>query len=218
MASHEFRTPLSAIMSSVSLISKYPETFDQEKRLKHIDRVKNAVMGLTQILDDFLSIGKLEEGKVHINTAEGDLIPELHRVIHDMQSIAKKGQIIAWTGPQALTVQTDFSLVRNILLNLLSNAIKFSPEDRTIQLELIEQGETFQLIVTDKGIGISQDDQEHLFERFFRAKNAFNIQGTGLGLHIVLKYLELLNGNIQIESELNVGTTIRISIPTHINL
>jgi PAS domain S-box-containing protein len=213
MASHEFRTPLSAIMSSVSLIGKYPEASDQDKRIKHIDRVKNAVIGLTQILDDFLSIGKLEEGKVHLHLNEGDVVAEAQRVMQEIQPICKSGQHIVWEGPKELFAWTDFSLIRNILFNLLSNAIKFSPEGRPIRLCIQPLSDRFRILVVDEGIGISKEDQEHLFERFFRAKNAFNIQGTGLGLHIVLKYLELLQGQITIESELNSGTTIQIEIP-----
>lgn len=213
MASHEFRTPLSAIMSSVALIGKYPETSDQDKRIKHIERVKHAVMGLTQILDDFLSIGKLEEGKVHLHVTNGDVVMEAQQVIQEMLPLCKSGQLIEWHGPESLIAHTDFSLVRNILINLLSNAIKFSSEGKMIQVHVLSLENRFRIAVVDEGIGISEEDQEHLFERFFRAKNAFNIQGTGLGLHIVMKYLELVQGTIQIRSVLNAGTTIEIEIP-----
>lgn len=213
MASHEFRTPLSTILSSVSLISKYTDSDEQDKRDKHINRIKNAVNGLTEILNDFLSIGKLEEGKIKAHLAEHDACTIIHEVISEMSPLCKQGQVIEFDGEEECHIVLDKQMLRNVMFNLLSNAIKFSPENSKIRVSGAQDTESIEIRVSDSGIGISEEDQANLFERFFRARNAFNIQGTGLGLHIVSKYLELLNGSIQCQSELDKGTTFIVRIP-----
>lgn len=213
MASHEFRTPLSTIMSSVSLIGKYPKEEDQEKREKHINRIKNAVSGLTEILNDFLSIGKLEEGKIIANLATHDINALIDEVITEIQPICKVGQVITFTDGTPLNLMVDKQMIRNVMFNLLSNAIKFSPEDSEIQVVTGKADDHVVISVADHGIGISDEDKLNLFERFFRGRNVSNIQGTGLGLHIVAKYLELLNGDISFTSELGIGTTFTFRIP-----
>ncbi|HEY8404958.1 MAG TPA: PAS domain-containing sensor histidine kinase [Flavobacteriales bacterium] len=213
MASHEFRTPLSSVLSSVSLIAKYNKEEDQEKREKHIHRIKKAVHNLTEILNDFLSIGKLEEGRVKANLIEHDICEIVQDVVAEMNGLVRAGQVIEVNHTGACAFVLDGQMFRNILINLLANAIKFSPENTTIHLntKLDEQG--LHLEVIDHGLGISEEDQKHLFTRFFRGKNVTNIEGTGLGLNIVAKYLELLNGTIQCKSQLDKGTTFTIFIP-----
>jgi signal transduction histidine kinase len=130
-----------------------------------------------------------------------------------MQVNSKPGQTIEFTHTGNNDVLIDERLLKNICVNLLSNAIKFSPENSIIKIACIISENDFILSIKDNGIGISEEDKQHLFERFFRAKNAFNIQGTGLGLHIVGKYLELMNGTIEIESGLNKGSVFTIHIP-----
>lgn len=216
MASHEFRTPLSTILSSAFLLSKYQKTEEQEKRDKHIQRIKNAVADMKGILEDFLSLGKLEEGSIKARVEElscGDIIHEIEEVIIGLQQISKKAQKIHFSHSGEGLVFTDINLIKNILLNLGSNAIKFSGENSNIWISFTKNDEEILLTIKDEGIGISEEDKQHLFERFFRAKNAANIQGTGLGLHIVARYIELLHGNIQMESELNKGTSFYIHIP-----
>ena len=124
-----------------------------------------------------------------------------------MQVQVKQGQKIIYTHSGDEEIILDQSLLRNILFNLLSNAIKFSHADGLITLATENAGNCFRITIEDSGIGISEEDQVHLFERFFRASNVTNIQGTGLGLHIVAKYVELLNGTITWKSELEKGTT-----------
>lgn len=213
MASHEFRTPLSTILSSATLISKYIQETEQDKRDKHINRIKNAVNSLTEILNDFLSIGKLEEGKVTIRTVETDVCMVIEDVISEMQAISKNGQVITFQHDEHCVMNIDKHIFRNILINLLSNAIKFSPENSFIDVEGRKADQHIEISVTDHGMGIPEEDQKHLFERFFRGGNAQNVQGTGLGLNIILKYLELLNGSIRFTSELEKGTTFTISLP-----
>ncbi len=216
LASHEFRTPLSTILSSASLIGKYVRQEDDPKRQKHVDRIKEAVSNMRDILEDFLSLGKLEEGQIDVNMehlSNEMLKEELLRVVSSMDQLRKPGQKIIFECTVGEDVRVDKKLMANILSNLLSNAIKFSPENSSILLKCEKRNGAFHFAVKDSGIGISAADQEHLFERFFRAQNASNIQGTGLGLNIVSKYLELMGGTIRCESTLNEGTTFLIEIP-----
>jgi len=216
LASHEFRTPLSTILSSASLIGKYVKEEDDHKRQKHVDRIKEAVSNMRDILEDFLSLGKLEEGQIDVKMellSNEMLKEELLRVVNNMEQLRKPGQKIIFECTVDKDIRIDKKLMGNILSNLLSNAIKFSPENSSILLKCEKGDGGFHFIVKDSGIGISTEDQEHLFERFFRAQNASNIQGTGLGLNIVSKYLELMDGTIKCESILNEGTTFLIEIP-----
>lgn len=207
MASHEFRTPLSTILSSVSLLSKYTQSSDQDKRDKHIMRIQSSVNNLTDILNEFLSLGKIEEGKIQQHVSEFNLKEQLYLMIQEMQPILKNGQKISYQHHGIVHVKMDLSLLRNIMINLLSNAIKFSSEGSMIwTVSDINANGMLTIQVKDQGIGIPDEDKKHLFERFFRAKNATNIQGTGLGLHIVSKYVELMGGSIEVESEWNQGT------------
>jgi len=215
MASHEFRTPLATIMSSLSLVIKYAEKGDAEKQQKHTQRIKSAIAHMTDILNDVLSVSKLEEGKIIITPEEFELPEFVSLVIQELQSLAKQGQHIAYTHNGEAIVCLDKKIVRIILFNLVSNAIKFSNEDQWIHVSTQVTDKQISIQVKDEGIGISAEDKEHLFERFFRAHNATNIQGTGLGLNIITKYLEIMSGDIQVESELGAGSTFIIHIPNN---
>lgn len=211
MASHEFRTPLSTILSSASLVSKYIKEEEQEKRDKHINRIKSAVYNLTDILNDFLSIGKIEDGKVMAHFALFNIKELITTVCNEIAGIVKTGQQITYHHRGGQMGQLDPSLLRNVMINLLSNAIKFSPENGKIEVNSELNDTHILLKVKDSGIGISEEDKDHLFERFFRGANVTNIQGTGLGLHIVERYVELMNGNIDYKSELEKGTSFTIT-------
>jgi PAS domain S-box-containing protein len=212
MASHEFRTPLSTVLSSASLLAKYTQGEEQEKRDRHIQRIKSSVHNLTDILNEFLSIGKIEDGKVVTHYSSFNVQELLASICSELQGIAKKEQQIIYQHTGDTNVCLDITLLRNIFINLLSNAIKFSAEDGVIEVTSSVDAHNIVLEVTDHGMGISKEDQDHLFERFFRAKNATNIQGTGLGLHIVGKYVELMEGQIVCKSELEKGTTFTITL------
>lgn len=213
MASHEFRTPLTTVLSSASLLSKYTTAEDQEKRDKHIQRIKNSVNNLNDILEDFLSLGKLNEGRVDTKSEKVNLNDILADTVVEMKAISKKGHQFIIDCAGDCDAFTDKKLFRNILINLISNAIKFSEEGKTITIKGKTDGDKTIISVADQGIGISEEDQEHLFSSFFRAANAANIQGTGLGLHIVKRYVDLLGGGVALQSELNKGTTVTFSIP-----
>lgn len=221
MASHEFRTPLSSIVSSASLIGKYQQTEQQEKRDKHINRIKKSVANLTTILNDFLSVDKLESGALEVNIAPVNLDELMEECIDEVRVVRKQGQTFRYSNLQALNnVQTDRKLLKNITLNLLSNASKYSGEDQAVELTIQKLDSSWQLRVRDHGIGIPEEEQEQLFGRFFRAKNAVNIQGTGLGLSIVKKYTEILNGSVCFESHTHeqagseeTGTLFIVELP-----
>jgi PAS domain S-box-containing protein len=214
MASHEFRTPLSTILSSASLVAKYTQADEQNKRDKHIQRIRSAVSNLTDILNEFLSIGRMEEGKIQANFSIFNIKEQVQLVCNEMQSILKPGQQIRIRHEGNQMVNLDLSLLRNVFINLISNALKFSPENSYIDVETEVNADRISISIRDYGIGISEDDKKHLFERFFRGKNVMNIQGTGLGLHIVSKYVELMNGQIEAQSELEKGTKFIITFAT----
>ena len=215
MASHEFRTPLTTVLSSASLLSKYTTAADQEKREKHIQRIKNSVNNLNDILEDFLSLGKLNEGRVDKKVEKLNLKEILSDTLEEMKAMLKKGQHFELDCDGNCDALTDKKLFRNILINLVSNAIKFSDVGKTIIITGKAEGDKATVSVADQGIGISKEDQEHLFSSFFRAANATNIQGTGLGLHIVKRYVDLLEGEVILQSELNKGTTVTFTIPVN---
>ncbi len=217
MASHEFRTPLSTVLSSASLLSKYTKTEEQEKRNRHIDKIKGSVKHLNDLLEDFLSLGKLDEGKVGTVWHDINLRETLQDTIDEMKGLVKANQQILYIHMGNEEICSDKKLIKNIIINLVSNAIKFSEEHATIHVNSTVKEDLAQVSVRDEGIGISEDDQHHLFTSFFRGKNAINIQGTGLGLHIVKRYLDLLGGEVFIKSELGRGTTITFTIPVKPN-
>jgi signal transduction histidine kinase len=217
MASHEFRTPLSTVLSSISLLAKYNTTEDQPKRDKHIDRIKSSVKTLTDILNEFLSLGKIEEGKVEVRPALFDISEFINGITNEMNVLLKAGQEINYEHSGNTSTYTDNSLLKHVLINLISNAIKFSPENARIMISCKVDNENTTIKITDQGMGIPIADQVHLFERFFRATNATNIQGTGLGLHIVGRYIEILEGSISYESQLEKGSTFKIVLPSSLN-
>lgn len=219
MASHEFRTPLSTILSSAELIGAYNDGGQDEKRGKHIVRIRSAVNNLTSILNDFLSLSKLEEGKVLSQPVEFVFNDFCNDLLEDILPILKPGQkVISPTDNLKTVLFLDHKLLKNILLNLFSNAIKYSEQDKQIYFDFSMDEKWLYFSIRDEGIGIPSEEQEHLFTRFFRAHNVENIQGTGLGLTIVKRYLELMDGSIHFESHLGVGTIFNISLPRILSL
>lgn len=211
MASHEFRTPLSAILSSASLAGKYTGGDQQDKRDKHLERIKSSVRNLIDILNDFLSVDKLEEGKVEIDKGDIDLVEFIEDIITELDGMKKNGQVIRYTHQGRRHVVTDKKIIRNVMLNLLSNAIKYSEKD--VDLKSEASNGKLRITVRDRGIGIPEDQQENVFGRFFRASNASAIQGTGLGLNIVKHYVSLLSGSIMFTSKQGDGTTFIAEFP-----
>ncbi len=213
MASHEFRTPLSGILSSVTLISKYSSADDEEKRNKHIQTIKSSVHNLTSILNDFLSLDKLEKGKIEYHPTHFNVVEFCKEILSELQNLCKKGQHLHYLPPPEKEVFLDKQLLRSILINLLSNAIKYSDEEKEIYFSSELEDSKIVFTIRDQGIGIPELEQKHLFETFFRATNASAIQGTGLGLNIVKRCLHLMDGNIDFSSTIGKGSTFRVTLP-----
>ncbi len=214
MASHEFRTPLSTIMSSVSLINTYINKGKLEGTEKHIKRIKNSVKGLTSILNDFLSTDKLESRKVDPNLTTFDYSIFKTDITEELQALCKLDQTIIFSvNLENKKINTDQDIIKNILYNLVSNAIKYSKEGQEILINSAIYKDELVIEVLDFGIGIPENEQKNLFNKFFRAKNTVNIKGTGLGLNIVKSYLDLLKGNITFDSKENIGTSFIVKIP-----
>lgn len=214
MASHEFRTPLSAVQLSASLIEKYAQPFDNPNIRKHVGKIKNAVGNLTTILNDFLSLEKLEAGRVEASCTRFDLVKLAEEITEELQVVAKQNQNIIYqhTGTHSI-VNLDQNLLKNCVINLIANAIKYSGENTFIEFNTEITDHVCIITIRDNGIGIPDADQKHLFEAFFRAHNTGNIPGTGLGLNIVARYTNLMNGHIEFKSNINQGTLFTITFP-----
>jgi PAS domain S-box-containing protein len=214
IASHELRTPITIVMSSIILIEKYLELGQYEKQKRHIDRIKSSVDHFTSILDDFLSLDKLERGIVRVIKEKVDIQWVMRAVIEEMGGMLKPGQQINYSHAGNGEAILDKKIVRNILVNLLSNAIKYS--DSVIDLSTEVGAGQVTIQVKDQGIGIPEQEQQHLFKRFYRAKNVEHIQGTGLGLSIVERYLQFMGGTIEFTSQLNRGSVFTIRLPQEV--
>ncbi|MBS1542407.1 MAG: PAS domain-containing sensor histidine kinase [Bacteroidetes bacterium] len=213
MASHEFRTPLSAVLSSVYLVDQYAGPENEANRKKHIARIKSSVKNLVDILNEFLSLDKLEQGKVEINKDWFDFSEFVKDVVEEVKGMQRPGQFVMVNRKGDTNVYQDKKILKNVLLNLLSNAIKYSGERKEILLEACHSGGDMTVAIKDNGIGIPVEEQKHIFTKFFRARNTSNIQGTGLGLNIVQRYVELLGGTISFASFPEQGSTFTLRIP-----
>jgi PAS domain S-box-containing protein len=217
MASHEFRTPLSTIMSSVDLIGRYSEESPNEKIGKHVTRIRGKVREMTAMLNDFLSLEKIEQGQVVCTPQEFDIVHFCIEMIEELRSLAKSGQTIDYDHEGTdRNVTLDRQMLSNVITNLVTNAMKYSPEGKCAVLRTSIAKGKLVIRVQDEGIGIPVEDQAHLFERFFRGSNTTNIQGTGLGLNLVQRYLGLMGGNIRFTSAPG-NTVFTITLPQHIH-
>jgi hypothetical protein len=216
--SHEFKTPLSTILSSASLISRYEEAEQNEQRLKHVGKIKSAVNHLTFMLNDLLTLSALEEGAKVNSYIKVDIVEFIENIISSLDGIKKNQQkIIVINNIENKEVVTDEASMKTILTNLIGNAIKYSPEVSEITITINENNNRYIIIIKDQGIGIAEADKKFLFSRFFRGSNVENIKGTGLGLNIVKSYVGLLQGEINFESELNNGSTFMLDFPKNYN-
>jgi signal transduction histidine kinase len=214
MTSHEFRTPLSTILSSAELLEHYSKNWSEEKKFIHLHRIQIAVQHMIGLLDDVLIIGKAEAGQsdfkpepLHLEEFCIELVKELQLNEGDSRAI----NLIARC--KSLSFCLDEKLLRHILSNLLSNAIKYSPEGSPIRFEIAQQKDAIVFQIEDKGIGIPLQDRQCLFESFHRAANVGNIPGTGLGLAIVKKCVDLHGGEITVKSKVGVGTKFKVRLP-----
>ncbi|SDM13025.1 PAS domain S-box-containing protein [Daejeonella rubra] len=210
LASHEFRTPLSVILSSAFIISKFEKSEDQANREEQVRHIVSAVNLLRDIINDFLSLSKIEEGKLRLHKTNFNSKAHIKETIDELSGLLKKGQSIMYRHVGETNLFVDAGIFKHLLINLLSNSIKFSPEDTKISVYSKNIDHKFVLRIKDHGCGISKEDQKQLFSPFFRGSNARQIQGTGLGLHIVRYYLDKMNGTIRVKSKVDLGTTVQI--------
>ncbi len=216
MVSHEFKTPLSGMLTSLSLIKKYTNELDHPSLLKHIDTINRLIFQLNNILNDFLFLEKSDSNKIRYSSLYFDVCELLGEANQDLENILKVGQSIQFECPEKeFFISQDRTIIDFIYRNLLSNAIKYSQEHKVIEVRLWINGDLF-IEIADKGIGIPIDEQKHVFQRFFRASNALFLQGSGIGLNMVKYHLEEIGGKISFESEENIGSRFIAQIPLEI--
>lgn len=211
MASHEFRTPLSAVLTSVDLLAHYEAPEHAAKRIKHTGTIRASVHTMMDILNDLLSLERLEEGAVKPARVPLDLRHYCDELLEQVAALRKPGQVFAFEHIGDREVLLDPGIMGHVLLNLISNAIKYS--DQEIRIRSAVTADRIRFEVTDRGIGIPLAEQERLFSRFFRASNARAFKGTGLGLTIALRYARLLGGAVGCTSVPGRGTTFTVDLP-----
>ena len=213
LVSHEFKTPLSGILTSTMLLGKYKLAEQQKKRDKHIETIANKVHYLNNILNDFLSLEKLETGKINYNFHAFQLSKVVDEVIYNANMLLKSGQRIKYPEDiDGISLLQDEKTIELALTNLVNNAIKYSPENTTIDITVSQDNNYTTFKIKDHGIGIPKADQKNIFNRYFRAENALLTQGTGIGLNIIKSHLKNLGGTITFESEENLGSTFIMKI------
>ena len=214
LVSHEFKTPLSSILTSTTLLTKYTQSDQQQKRDKHLNTIKSKVKYLDNILNDFLSVERLESGKINYKFSTFPLSKVVNEVVYDSNMLLKDGQKILY--PQHIDdiiLNFDEKILELVLSNLVHNSIKYSPEDSQIAIQTKVEKNNLKIVIIDEGIGIPKEEQKFIFDRYFRAGNALLTQGTGIGLNIARRHLKNLGGDITFESKENVGSKFSIQIP-----
>ena len=213
MVSHEFKTPLSGILTSASLVEKYNEKNPNERISNHVATIKNLVLQLNDILDDFLVLENSESGKYQFNSSRFMICDLIKKIVSDAKALMKPGQKFEiMSCKKSVPVVQDRKVVDIILRNIIYNAIKYSPANSTIHIH-IRINDTVHIEIQDEGIGIPEEAMAHIFDRFYRAKNVLHIQGTGIGLNIVRRHLHRMKGSIEISSKENEGTTVFLNLP-----
>ncbi|CAG0928949.1 Sensor protein kinase WalK [Thermoflexales bacterium] len=214
LTSHEFRTPLTIILSSAEMLEYYGSVWTEERKTEHLRRIQTGVRYMTGLLDDILIIGKADAGKLEFTPKLLDVLKYCHDLIEELE-LADKGKhtLVFDCQSEAIEAHVDEILLRHILSNLLSNALKYSPPGSIVQFELVRRNDQVVFRIQDQGIGIPAEDQAHLFETFHRANNARNIAGTGLGMAIVKRSVDLHGGIIDVASEVGAGTTVTVTLP-----
>jgi len=214
LVSHEFKTPLSGVLNAATLVGKYKHTDMQAKREKHLLTIKNKIHYLDGILNDFLSIERLESGKVTYKLGNFKLIKVVNETIYNANMMLKTGQHIVYPkNIDQISLYFDEKILELILSNILNNAIKYSPENTKINFKIRATSASLFFEIKDQGIGIPYKDQKHIFKRYFRAENVLTDQGTGIGLNIIKSHLESLGGSISFISPPNEGTTFFVELP-----
>lgn len=213
LASHEFKTPLSAILSSTELMNKYSNLENIEKRKEHLEKVKIMVSRLNGMLDDFLTLENIELGIIKPDFSFFKISQLVNHISQETSPFLKEKQILTFDIINDETIYHDKKIINIILTNLLYNAIKYSNENSAIKITIRTNINSIYFSVKDNGIGIPENEQNLIYNRFFRAKNALYYPGTGIGLNISKGYINNLNGSISFKSAINKGTTFNVQLP-----
>lgn len=214
VVSHDYRTPLTTILSSAELLQNYSDRLSQEKRQRHLQKIQSSVHHLTQLVSDVLIISKAEAGKLEFNPEFLDIVEFCYDLVEEFTLTQTTGHRINFSyHGSCKSACLDEKLLRQILSNLLSNAIKYSPQGGEVQFGLVFELNSVIFRLKDSGIGIPKKDQSQLFQSFYRSSNVGGISGTGLGLAIVKKCVDVQGGQIIVESEVGVGTTFTVTLP-----
>jgi PAS domain S-box-containing protein len=213
MVCHEFRNPLNTILLSVSSLGRYDAQLTRQQKEAYLRGIEDNVERMTQMIDAVLIIGKIDAKRIEVQPSTFDLIDFCQRLIAEIQPDRPQSRIKFGHRCQQLPITIDQQLLRSILTNLLSNALRYSPESTPVQFKLSKQKQQIRFQIKDRGLGIPPDDLPHVFEPFHRGRNVSNISGTGLGLNIVKRFVDLQQGKIEVESQLGVGTTFTIILP-----
>jgi len=214
MASHEFRTPLSTIMSSTDLIARYVD--GNERVDKHVTRIRGKVREMTSMLNEFLSLERIEQGLVNCQPTHFDIVHLGIELIEELRTLTGDGQTITYDHEGSdRNVTLDRQMLGNVIVNLMTNAVKYSPQGKPITMRTVIKDGRLRVTVHDQGIGVPEDDHQHLFERFFLGSNVTTIQGTGLGLNLVKRYLDIMQGGIGFSS-VPGNTVFTVDLPQHL--
>jgi signal transduction histidine kinase len=214
MISHEFRTPLAIIQSSAEILNDYLGQLEQAERKDHLQSIRKNTRRMAALMEETLLIGSFDAGKMEFKPTLLELRTFLRRVVDEVLSATNRRCPIEFSAAETLTVvQADGRLLRHVFTNLLHNAVKYSDPGRAVQFEIVGAGADVVCTIRDQGIGIPESDQEWLFNAFHRGQNVGDRPGTGLGLVIVKRCLDLHNGKINVESKLGEGTVVTVRLP-----
>jgi signal transduction histidine kinase len=216
--SHEFRTPLTTILGSAELLEKYAKPFSDEKISRHIKKIHDSIEYMTTLTDDVLSISRSDRGKIKLEKADVEIKQLVEKLVDECKAYCRENQKINLvTDLDHDIISVDPKLINQILNNLIINSAKYSHPDSeiTVEIKYAKQDNQLFMYVKDNGSGIAKEEMEHIFEPFYRANNSKNISGSGLGLSIVKRSVELHNGKIEVKSEPSIGTEFKVIIPTN---
>jgi len=213
MFSHDFRNPLTAILSSSGILRSYLDELPRDQLDQHFDRIDRSVRLLIQMLDDMLTVGEMEAGHLEFTPQSVDLNAFVLGILDEFRLIDQKKHGLQFKSDLNAQIKADPKLLRQILTNLLSNAVKYSPTGSEITVTVARNETHIELIVEDQGVGIPKDSLSHVFEPFYRAANAKNVKGSGLGLSIVHDCVKCHKGTIRVDSRIGKGTQVFVEIP-----
>ncbi|MFP4368301.1 MAG: ATP-binding protein [Candidatus Kapaibacterium sp.] len=214
MVSHEYRNPLTMILSSIYLLKRFHETGDEAEFNSHLDKIRSAVNSMNSMLNDIILLGKAESSDLKIVKKQIDLKEYITLIASETRYLFKNSHDITLeTIGDSFIINADDSLLQHVINNLISNAIKYSPDKSTVRIKIKEKNENIILAIKDEGIGIKPEEQEYLFEQFYRGSNTRDKTGTGLGLYIVKTFVERMKGTIKVESSLGLGSEFKVILP-----